>query len=118
MSRLHRALVSGLAVFIATGAVAAGIELPDHERVVLENGTVLLLSEKHDVPLIGLRAVIRGGASADPADRGGLASLFAGLLEYGAGKRDAATFAEAVASVVSAATSFMPFSQHEAIPSD
>jgi predicted Zn-dependent peptidase len=99
MSLWRRALVSGLAVFIATGAVAAGIELPDHERVVLENGTVLLLSEKHDVPLIGLRAVIRGGASADPVDRGGLASLFAGLLEYGAGKRDAATFAEAVASV-------------------
>jgi predicted Zn-dependent peptidase len=99
MSLWRRAVVSGLAVFIATGAFAAGIELPDHERVVLENGTVLLLSEKHDVPLIGLRAVIRGGASADPVDRGGLANLFAGLLEYGAGKRDAATFAEAVAGV-------------------
>ena len=99
MNLWRRALVSGLAVFIATGAVAAGIELPEHERVVLENGTVLLLSEKHDVPLIGLRAVIRGGSSADPVDRGGLASLFAGLLEYGAGKRDAAAFAEAVAGV-------------------
>ena len=99
MSRLQRAIVSGLAVFLGSGALAAGIELPDHERIELGNGTVLLLSEKHDVPLIGLRAVIRGGASADPVDRGGLANLFAGLLEYGAGKRDAATFAEAVAAV-------------------
>ena len=102
MSRLQRALVSALAVFIvfiATGAVAAGIELPEHERIELENGTVLLLSEKHDVPLIWLRAVIRGGATADPVGRGGLADLFAGLLEYGAGKRDAASFAEAVARV-------------------
>ena len=99
MSRLQRAIFSGLAVFLAFGALAAGIELPDHERIELENGTVLLLSEKHDVPLIGLRAVIRGGAAADPVARGGLANLFAGLLEYGAGKRDAATFAEAVAAV-------------------
>jgi len=99
MSRMRRAIVSGCGVFLACGALAAGIELPEHERIELDNGTVLLLSEKHDVPLIGLRAVIRGGASADPVDRGGLANLFAGLLEYGAGERDAATFAEAVASV-------------------
>ena len=99
MSRMQRVIVSGFAVFLSVGALAAGIELPEHERIVLNNGTVLLLGEKHDVPLIGLRAVIRGGAAADPVDRGGLANLFAGLLEYGAGKRDAATFAEAVASV-------------------
>ena len=99
MNRMQRAIVSGCGVFVAFGALAAGIELPEYERVELDNGAVLLLSEKHDVPLIGLRAVIRGGASADPVDRGGLANLFAGLLEYGAGERDAATFAEAVASV-------------------
>ncbi len=99
MSRVLRALLGGLVICIATSAVADGIKLPDFERVELDNGTVLLLSEKHDVPLIGLRAVIRGGASADPAGRGGLANLFAALLEYGAGERDAATFAETVASV-------------------
>jgi predicted Zn-dependent peptidase len=99
MSRAQRVIVSGFAVFLSFSALAAGIELPEHERIELDNGTVLLLSEKHDVPLIGLRAVIRGGAAADPVDRGGLANLFAGLLEYGAGKRDAATFAEAVAGV-------------------
>jgi predicted Zn-dependent peptidase len=95
-------MVSALAliiVFVAAGAVAAGIELPAYERVELENGTVLLLSEKHDVPLIGLRAIVRGGAAADPVGQGGLANLFAGLLEHGAGERDAASFAEAVASV-------------------
>ena len=99
MNRMQRAIVIACGVVFACGAFAAGIELPEHERVELDNGVVLLLSEKHDVPLIGLRAVIRGGASADPVDRGGLANLFAELLEYGAGERDAATFAEAVASV-------------------
>lgn len=99
MTGLKRAVLATIAVVGTTVAGAAGIELPEYERVELQNGTVLLLSEKHDVPLIGLRAVIRGGAVADPADRGGLANLFAGLLEYGAGTRDAAAFAEAVASV-------------------
>ena len=70
--------------------------LPAYERIVLDNGTVLLLSEKHDVPLIGLRAVIRGGAAADPADKGGLVTLLASMLEKGAGDRDSGAFAEAV----------------------
>ncbi len=80
-------------------ALAQGVSLPDAERVVLENGTTLLLVERHDVPLIGLEATIRGGAVADPADKHGLANLLAGLLEKGAGERSAAEFAEAVEAV-------------------
>jgi len=59
----------------------------------------LILNEKHDVPLIGLEAIVRGGAAADPAGKFGLASLTAGLLEKGAGERNAAEFAEAIAAV-------------------
>ena len=73
--------------------------LPDAERVVLDNGTVLILNEKHDVPLIGLQAVVRGGASSDPAGKHGLASLLANLMEKGSGERSAVEFAEAVAGV-------------------
>lgn len=92
-------------IFLACGVLvfgvvlADGVTLPAAERVVLENGTVLILSENHDVPLIGLQAVLRGGAAADPAGKYGLANLLAGLLEKGAGKRNAAEFAEAIASV-------------------
>lgn len=82
-----------------TAAFADGITLPAYERVVLENGTVLLLNENHDVPLIGLEAVVRGGAAADPKDKHGLASLLANLLVKGANERSSAEFAEAVASV-------------------
>ena len=83
----------------ATPAWAQDITLPDFERVVLENGTVLLLAEKHDIPLVGLRAVVRGGAVADPQDHAGTASLLATLLQKGAGERDAAAFASAAANV-------------------
>lgn len=88
-----------LSLVLATAANANGVTLPKHERVVLENGTVLLLSEKHDVPLVGLEAVLRGGTITDPEGLDGLASLVATMLEKGAGDRDAAAFAEAVAAV-------------------
>ncbi|MBT8087524.1 MAG: insulinase family protein, partial [Gammaproteobacteria bacterium] len=97
---MTRGILAGFVLLlVVTSALAKDELLPEYERVVLENGTVLLLSEKHDVPIIGMRAVIRGGAAEDPADKAGLASLFAGMLEKGAGGRSAAEFAEAVAAV-------------------
>jgi predicted Zn-dependent peptidase len=87
-----------LGLFLAP-AWAGDIKLPEYERVVLDNGVVLLLAEKHDVPLIGLRAIVHGGASVDPADRAGTAGLLSTLLQKGAGDRDAAAFAEASANV-------------------
>ena len=94
-----RLLLAALLSFSALGVWAQDISLPEAERIVLENGTTLVLVERHDVPLIGLEATIRGGAVADPADKHGLANLLAGLLEKGAGERDAAEFAEAVEAV-------------------
>jgi len=84
---------------LSTAALANSVTLPEYERVVLDNGTVLILSEKHDVPLVGLRALVRGGAVADDAGKYGVANLLANLLEKGAGNRSAAEFAEAVAAV-------------------
>jgi predicted Zn-dependent peptidase len=80
-------------------ALAEGLTLPAAERVELENGLVLVLHEKREVPLVGVQVLLRGGAAADPAGKAGFAELFAGLLERGAAKRDAETFSEAVGSV-------------------
>jgi len=77
-------------------AWADGVTLPDFDRVELPSGTVLLLSEKPDVPLVAATVILRGGAVVDPDGRNGLANLLALLLEQGAGDRDAAQFAEAV----------------------
>ena len=88
-----------LLVLLTSVAFGDGVTLPAAERVVLANGTVLILNESHDVPLIGLRAIVRGGAAADPIDKHGLAALFADLLQKGAGERSSADFAEAIASV-------------------
>lgn len=80
-------------------ALAQGVTLPAVERVVLDNGAVIVLHEKHDVPLIGFEASIRGGAVVDPDGLGGAANLLASALEKGAGARDAAAFAEAIGAV-------------------
>jgi len=88
-----------LLVLFAGLAWSADVTLPDYERVELDNGTVLLLSEKHEVPLIGMRAIVRGGSIADPGGKEGLAGLLAAVIQKGAGSRDAAEFATAAASV-------------------
>jgi predicted Zn-dependent peptidase len=73
-----------------------GFGIPAHERLVLANGMTLLIVPRRDVPLVAFQMLIRGGALGDPADRAGLATLTAGLLDKGAGARDAAAFAESV----------------------
>ncbi len=78
---------------------AEGVTLPEAERVVLDNGTVLILNHKTDVPMVGIQAVLRGGAAADPPGKQGLAALYAALIQKGAGERDSAAFAEAIAAV-------------------
>lgn len=91
------------AAALAASATSAddvrGVNVPAYERVQLPNGAVLLLMERRDVPLIAFNAVLRGGAVSDPPNGSGSASVLAGLLEKGAGKRDALAFAQTVASV-------------------
>ena len=97
-----RALRLGLllvASLVSGPSLGQGMVLPEVHSVELENGVVIILHEKRDVPLVGLQAVIRGGAVTDPAGKAGMSSLLAGMLEKGAGSRDAAAFAEAIDSV-------------------
>jgi predicted Zn-dependent peptidase len=79
--------------------IVADVRIPPFERVQLSNGTVLLLMERHEVPLISFRAVSRGGALTDAAGQSGMSSLLAAMLEKGAGARNAFAFANAIASV-------------------
>jgi zinc protease len=96
-----KTLVTALLLLCSICAFAAGngVKVPPYERVQLGNGAVVLLMERHDVPLIAFSAVLHGGAVSDPAGGSGVASLLAGLLQKGAGSRDAVQFAETVASV-------------------
>jgi zinc protease len=70
--------------------------VPAHERVVLDNGMTLIAVPRRDIPLVAFHLLIRGGALGDPVGGAGVASLTAGLLDKGAGERDAAAFAQSV----------------------
>jgi zinc protease len=82
----------------ASGAV----QVPPHERIVLPSGATLIVVPSRDVPLVAFQAVVRGGPICDPRGSSeseciaGVASIVAGLLEKGAGERDAFAFADAV----------------------
>jgi zinc protease len=80
-------------------AASPGMKVPDHERFVLPNGLTIVLLPKKEVPIIAFAGFVRGGALADPADKPGVGSLVAGLLDRGAGKRGAYEFADAVEGV-------------------
>lgn len=84
---------------VRPAAAEGAVKTPRFEKIQLSNGVTVLLMERHDVPLIAFNAVVRGGAATDPEHGYGTASLLAGLLEKGAGARDANQFAETVASV-------------------
>ena len=75
------------------------MKVPAHQRFVLPNGLTIILVPKKEVPLIAFSGFVRGGALADPAAKPGVASLVAGLLDRGAGKRSAFEFADAVEGV-------------------
>lgn len=100
------AIATGIAgapgIVTAPGIVSApvgGVNVPPHERIVLPNGMTLIVMPRHDIPLVSFNGVLRGGESAGEPGRPGVASLVAGLLEKGAGKRDAFAFVDAVEGV-------------------
>ena len=80
-------------------STSAGVKVPAHQRFVLPNGLAIVLVPKKDVPMIAFSGFVRGGSLADPADKPGVASLVAGLLDRGAGKRSAFEFADALEGV-------------------
>ena len=111
MSRTSRRVSSGLA--IGCGALAlvlstslaaqqtldrakippAGktpeLHVPTWTRATLTNGVELVVSEKHDLPLVSFTMTFIGGASQyEAANRRGLASLTASLMSEGTTSRD------------------------------
>src|SRR5687768_14930648 len=69
---------------------------PDVRRRTLDNGLQVVVAENHAFPVATLDLVLPSGALAETEERAGVASMTAGLLESGAGGRDATQIAEAV----------------------
>ena len=64
---------------------------PSFQRARLSNGLELIVAERHDVPVVGLRLLVDSGYAADEFDHGkeGTASLALSMLDEGTETRDA-----------------------------
>ncbi|MBA2544518.1 MAG: insulinase family protein [Deltaproteobacteria bacterium] len=69
---------------------------PAEKRVVLGNGTVLLVRRDPSVPVVAMRAVWRGGQRAEDPARAGASTLLARMITRGCGKLSAAQIADKV----------------------
>lgn len=72
------------------------LTLPAMVERTLPNGLRLVVVEQRELPVVDAYLVIRSGSEADPADKAGLATLTANLLDEGAGSRDALSLAEEI----------------------
>jgi zinc protease len=87
---IARALV-GATLLVAAAAPAAATKI---DRVVSPGGIEIWLVQEPTVPLIAMDFAFRGGTSQDPADKAGVASMVAGLIDEGAGDLTSRTFHE------------------------
>ena len=73
------------------------LRVPAWSRSMLANGAALIVSEKHELPLVSFTVTFSGGFNqADPAGRRGLADMTAAMMSEGTKTKDGEAFANAL----------------------
>lgn len=94
------ASADGSAVDFRAAPPAAGptpeLAAPVAERRKLDNGLVVLVVPKRDLPLVSVTVVAKAGSSADPEGLSGLAGVAGDLLRSGTKTRNAQALADEV----------------------
>ena len=72
------------------------LDLPTIQKRMLSNGLPVWIVETHEVPVVQVNLVVQVGSGDDSADKYGLASLTAAMLDEGAGNRSALEIADAI----------------------
>ncbi len=82
-------MLGAIAAFMLLATTMSAHAAPLGKRIVLDNGMVVLFSEKHEIPVVTVNMAIKAGSLAEPADKPGLASITASLLMQGTKTRTA-----------------------------
>ncbi len=61
----------------------ARFDIPQPQRIELENGLVILILEDRELPLVEVTALVRGGSALDPAGKVGLGAIAGEVLRSG-----------------------------------
>jgi zinc protease len=72
------------------------LHLPAVEKRTLPNGLAVWIVAQHKVPVVHVELALRVGSGTDPAQKFGLASLTADMLDEGAGSRSALEIADTI----------------------
>ena len=75
------------------------IVIPNTAVHTLPNGLQVVIVERHTLPLVTLRLVVKSGAECDPPNLPGTATLVNGLLSEGTERRSAREIAQTVDSI-------------------
>ena len=87
----HRLLYLVLLLLLCAGSSHAA---PLGTRTTLDNGTILLVAERPNIPMVVINILFKSGAAADPAGKEGVANLTAELLTRGTKQRSAQALAQ------------------------
>ena len=97
MNKALRACVSAMLVWVSVGwgtAQAAPVQ-----SWTTAQGARVYFIETHALPIIDVQVLFLAGSAFDPADKPGLASLTASLMDQGAGGRNEQQVAETLADI-------------------
>ena len=72
---------------------------PAIESFSLKNGVHVLLTERHDLPIVSVRLVVQAGAGDLPKEPPGLLSFLGSMLEQGTAKKSALEISDAYESI-------------------
>jgi zinc protease len=84
---------------VPQAGAASKLALPVPKSFKLANGLTVLLAEQHNLPVVAANLVVLSGSEANPADKPGLASFTADMLDEGTTKRSTLQIAEDVAAI-------------------
>jgi zinc protease len=78
---------------------ARDVKFPPYAMRTLSNGLQVVAVSHHEQPAVSLRLLIRAGGALDPADKPGVASLAAAVLDQGTTTRSAEQIASTIDSI-------------------
>ena len=90
---------SNLNTSLPAGGPDPRFTLPQIQRRKLSNGLDVFIVEHHELPVVTMNLVVRGGSAADPAARAGLATVTADLLDEGTASSNALELSDRLASI-------------------